>query len=244
MASLFRLAAPAIAKTISGRNHLPLSPMKFEVATSLQFSMQRTNKLGIPCPFPKCSARYTTGFVQEERVVYPRPSEIPWQKDIANSINLIGIVGTPVQIKHLDSGKVFAWARLAVKTSATETLWIGLTFWNELAYVAFQHVEKGQRIYVSGRLISDVVNGDGDKPQAYYKVVVNQLNFIEKSSPLSLYESEKNPMNLGERRGTHSGAQTGTTEELWQAFFANPTEWWDNRSSKVDNHPSLCLCLR
>lgn len=25
----------------------------------------------------------------------------------------------------------------------------------------------------------------------------------------------------------------GSVEELWQAFFANPTEWWDNRKNKV-----------
>ncbi|KAF3778392.1 Protein OSB1 [Nymphaea thermarum] len=232
MASLFGLAAPAISKIVHGRNHLPFSPMKSNFAVSLQFTVQRTNTLGLRYNFPKSSARYTTDFVQEERVVYPRPSEIPWQKELANSVSLIGVVGTPVQIKHLDSGKVLAWTRLAVKTSATETLWIGLTFWNELAYVAFQHMEKSQRIYVSGRLVSDVVNGDDDKPQAYYKVVVNQLNFIEKSSGSSSYESEKNSTNSGERRGTYSGTQTGTTQELWQAFFANPTEWWDNRSSK------------
>lgn len=26
---------------------------------------------------------------------------------------------------------------------------------------------------------------------------------------------------------------SGPTEELWQAFFANPMEWWDNRQNKV-----------
>lgn len=26
---------------------------------------------------------------------------------------------------------------------------------------------------------------------------------------------------------------TGSVVELWQAFFANPDEWWDNRNKKV-----------
>ncbi|KAJ0791304.1 putative single-stranded DNA-binding protein [Helianthus annuus] len=26
---------------------------------------------------------------------------------------------------------------------------------------------------------------------------------------------------------------TGSVEELWQAFFANPVDWWDNRKNKV-----------
>jgi hypothetical protein len=25
----------------------------------------------------------------------------------------------------------------------------------------------------------------------------------------------------------------GSVVELWQAFFANPGEWWDNRKNKV-----------
>lgn len=48
---------------------------------------------------------------------------------------------------------------------------INLTFWDELAHVAFQHVEKGQQIYVSGRLVSDTVEGDDGKQQTYYKVL-------------------------------------------------------------------------
>lgn len=48
---------------------------------------------------------------------------------------------------------------------------INLTFWDELAHVAFQHVEKGHQIYVSGRLVSDTVEGDDEKRQTYYKVL-------------------------------------------------------------------------
>ena len=40
-----------------------------------------------------------------------------------------------------------------------------MTFWDDLANVANQHVEKGQQIYVSGRLISDTVEGDDGKEQ-------------------------------------------------------------------------------
>ncbi|KAJ0610404.1 putative single-stranded DNA-binding protein [Helianthus annuus] len=32
---------------------------------------------------------------------------------------------------------------------------------------------------------------------------------------------------------------TGSVEELWQAFFANPVDWWDNRKNKVtDTSPT------
>lgn len=48
---------------------------------------------------------------------------------------------------------------------------INLTFWDELAHVAFQHVEKGRQVHVSGRLVSDVVEGDDEKRQVFYKVL-------------------------------------------------------------------------
>ncbi|KAF5196756.1 Osb1 protein [Thalictrum thalictroides] len=170
---------------------------------------------------------------EEEQLQYPKPTEIPWNKEICNSVHLIGVVGTPVQVKHLNSGKVLAWTRLAVKKSATETTWINLTFWNELAHVASQHVEKGQRIYVSGRLVSDTVEGDYEKAQTYYKVVVQQLNFIEKSfSPVPLYEQDRNSTPTGGQVGNSPSKNTGSTQELWQAFFANPVDWWDNRKNK------------
>lgn len=47
---------------------------------------------------------------------------------------------------------------------------INLTFWDDLANVAFQHVEKGQQVYVSGRLVSDSVDGEDGKRQVFYKV--------------------------------------------------------------------------
>ncbi|KAI3668085.1 hypothetical protein L6452_43160 [Arctium lappa] len=184
---------------------------------------------------------------------YPRPTEVPWKKELCNSVQLIGIVGTPVEFKQLSSGKVLAWSRLAVKKSATDTTWINLTFWDELAHVASQHVEKGQQIYVSGRLVSDTVDSDDGKQQTYYKVVVQQLNFVERSSSSvpsydgdfnsnsnSNSSSSSSAMTTGRKQKNYAANGTGSTEELWQAFFANPTEWWDNRKNKRSpNYPDF-----
>ncbi|XP_020093126.1 protein OSB2, chloroplastic-like isoform X2 [Ananas comosus] len=186
-----------------------------------------------PPPFRiRCSANH--GGYGEDRVAPPRPQEIPWSKELANSVRLIGIVGSPVQIKHLSSGKSVAWTRLGVRKSAAETTWVNLTFWDELAHAAFQHVEKGHQVFVSGRLVSDVVaEEDDEKRQVYYKVVVQQLNFVERSfPPVSLYESEGNTVSSGEKVGKFDGNSSNSTEELWQAFFANPVDWWDNRRNK------------
>lgn len=59
---------------------------------------------------------------------------------------------------------------------------INLTFWDELAHIAFQHVEKGNQIYISGRLVSDTVESDDGKQQTYYKVFFfsffKQINLV------------------------------------------------------------------
>lgn len=107
---------------------------------------------------------------------YPKPSEIQWQKELCNSVNLIGFVGAPVEIKHLPSGKVVAWTRLSVKKNATQTSWINLTFWDDLAHVASQHIQKGQQIHVAGRLVTDTVETDEGKQQTYYKVFVTAIH--------------------------------------------------------------------
>ncbi|XP_054802653.1 protein OSB1, mitochondrial-like isoform X3 [Prosopis cineraria] len=173
----------------------------------------------------------------QPQVSYPKPSVVPWMKELCNSVNLIGVVAVPVEIKHFPSGKVVAWTRLAVKKNATQSFWINLTFWDELAHVAFQHVEKRHQIYVSGRLVTDTVQSNLGKQQTYYKVFVQQLNFIDRSQLPALTNNRESDSVMtafiSDRKG-NSGAtnNTGSAEELWQLFFANPEEWWDNRKKK------------
>ncbi|KAJ3674725.1 hypothetical protein LUZ60_005341 [Juncus effusus] len=174
-------------------------------------------------------------FESREPVVYPRPEEIEWSKDLANSVRLIGTVGQAVQIKQLASGKVVAWTKLGVWKSATDTTWVNLNFWEDLAHIAYQHLQSGQRIFVSGKLISDVVKGEDETVQTYYKVTVQQINFVAKKfAPVSSFEPRSNQIGL------NSGNSPGSVEELWQAFFASPLEWWDNRNSKKNpNYPDF-----
>nr|XP_043609988.1 protein OSB2, chloroplastic-like [Erigeron canadensis] len=177
--------------------------------------------------------------------VYPRPTEIQWKKELCNCVQLIGNVGNAVELKQLSSGKVVASCRLAVRKSATDTTWINLTFWDEMAHIASRHVEKGNQIYVSGRLVADTVDSDDGKQQTYYKVVVQQLNFVEKTPlpPASNdggfnYNSNSSPTTG--RKQNYNANTTGSIEELWQAYFANPDEWWDNRKNKKSpKHPDF-----
>jgi hypothetical protein len=84
--------------------------------------------LHLPLPVPRCrrlrcSAKYSEAAAPSASTTTPRPSEIPWSKDICNSVRLIGTVGTDVELRQLPSGSAVARGRLAVWKSATETTW-------------------------------------------------------------------------------------------------------------------------
>ncbi|KAL6894634.1 hypothetical protein ACP4OV_008732 [Aristida adscensionis] len=199
----------------------------------------------------RCSAQYGEAAAPRSGTAAPattpRPAEIPWSRELCNSVRLIGTVGTDVELRQLPSGATFARGRLAVRKSATETTWVTLAFWDDLAVVASEHVKKGDRIFVSGRLVSDTVEEGPEKRQVYYKVVVQQLNFVESIQPVRLYEPEAGQDASGGKRGNYFDSTSNSvedknkdnissssrsSEELWQAFFANPLDWWDNRTSK------------
>ncbi|KAJ1417542.1 Primosome PriB/single-strand DNA-binding [Sesbania bispinosa] len=163
---------------------------------------------------------------------YPKPPEIPWKKELWNNVNLIGYVSSPVEIKQFSSGKVGACTRLSIKKNATQMTWIHVTFWDDLAHVAYRHLQKGHQIHVSGRLVPDSVETDKGKHVTYFKVVAQQLNFIERSFPVSSNDQESDFMMNGRRKTGDTANITGSVVELWQAFFANPGEWWDNRKNK------------
>ncbi|VVA13862.1 PREDICTED: OSB1 mitochondrial [Prunus dulcis] len=201
-------------------SHLAFARRRFNIKCSMDYSRDQYNNNG-------------SSSIQVP-IAYPRPAEVQWKKELCNTVHLIGVVGLPIEIKHLPSGKVVAWTRLAVKKSSSDTSWINLTFWDEMAHVAFQHVEKGNQIYVIGRLITDSVETNEGKQQTYYKVVVQQLNFVEKGFS-SLVLNDHDSDSITAVRNTGNGAaknSTETTQELWQAFFANPVDWWDNRKTK------------
>lgn len=91
----------------------------------------KPNRLGFARRRFKCSVEYTRDYFGNHQQspasvaaeTYPRPAEIEWKKELCNAVQLIGVVGVPVEIKHLASGKVVAWTRLAVKKSSIDTSW-------------------------------------------------------------------------------------------------------------------------
>uniref|UniRef100_A0A8R7UJ27 Protein OSB2, chloroplastic n=1 Tax=Triticum urartu TaxID=4572 RepID=A0A8R7UJ27_TRIUA len=224
--------SPSRRRLLLSSSHLRLPPL-----------LSRSGRL-------RCSAGYGDAAApQQAAPTTQRPDEIPWSRELCNSVRLIGTVGTDIELRQLPSGASVARGRIAVWKSATETTWVTLAFWDDLAVMASEHVKQGDRIFVSGRLVSDTVEEGPEKRQVYYKVVVQQFNFIESFQPVRLYsESSQDGGKHGDyvgndstsgstenKKGDYMSSSSRSTEALWQAFFANPLDWWDNRKDKQKN---------
>jgi hypothetical protein len=84
----------------------------------------------------RCSAQYSEAAAPPTT---PRPVDIPWSRELSNSVRLIGTVGTDVELRQLPSGATVAKGRLAVWKSATETTWYSRSDWcyEMLTFVPF-----------------------------------------------------------------------------------------------------------
>lgn len=113
------MAVLAVASALKTLNPSPADHSRSRLSSSL---------LHLPLPVPRwrrlvCSAQYSEAAAAPTSATTPRPAEIPWSKELCNSVRLIGTVGTDVELRQLPSGSAVARGRLAVWKSATETTW-------------------------------------------------------------------------------------------------------------------------
>lgn len=175
---------------------------------------------------------------------YPRPESVKWQKELANTVQLIGYIQKPIEFKNTQAGKASAWTRLAFKPyKSNETIWFKLKFCEELANIAAIHVKEHDQVYVSGSLDFYKEDGEDNKLSTIPEVNVKALSFVEhergfpQSEDVNAYlQNKETEVKEAEVKLFSSGKKTtmdaGSTEKLWQAYFAKPDEWWDNRQNK------------
>ncbi|CAK9265225.1 unnamed protein product [Sphagnum jensenii] len=172
---------------------------------------------------------------------FPRPSSVVWSKELANTVHFIGRLGRDMEVKHLDTGKVVAKCSLAVRKSSKKDevpSWLEMEFWDTLAHVALQHLKKGDQVYVTGCLKVDLYVKDAVQHKIP-RVVVQDLKFVEQS----MYQEEGSPSwasllppvgtSTPQISGNYSGAKAYQDMEMvWNEYFSDPTQWWDNRGKK------------
>eukprot|EP00850_Spirogloea_muscicola_P001888 SM000007S20848 [mRNA] locus=s7:521683:523212:- [translate_table: standard] len=158
-------------------------------------------------------------------------------------------------MKFLDIGVSVATVTLGVnrkKGPADETDWYNIELWDKLAEIANDHVRKGDKVYVSGRVKIDKFLSKEGQPRTALKVVAQTLNFVEayqgraelpdsSRSYASNTDTERLTGAAATGRAstsyapqTSAASQTHGAETLWERYFVDPSKWWDNRFSKTN----------
>ncbi|XP_043711135.1 protein OSB1, mitochondrial-like isoform X2 [Telopea speciosissima] len=108
---------------------------------------------------------------------------------------------------------------------------------DKMAEISLQHLRPNDFIYVSGHLLSytKVLSG---KPKTFYEVIVKELNYV---AQIGQYKSCKKLEESDPKEKQPPLLSVSDWEKkrkdclyLWQVFFANPNEWWDNRHGKLN----------
>ena len=101
-----------------------------------------------------------------------------------NKVILIGNVGSDPDLVQTKNSKV---AKFSLATSEKYkdgdewkevTEWHTVNVWGSLADVVANHVKKGSKLYIEGKLKTDMVEADGVK-KYYTKVVANTMRFLD-----------------------------------------------------------------
>ena len=100
-----------------------------------------------------------------------------------NKVELLGRVGADPEMKYTASGIAVTQLRLATdrvrKNAETETDWHTVVVWDKLAEAVANYVEKGQRIYVAGRLVQSSWTGEDGQRRYRTEIHTQEVVFLD-----------------------------------------------------------------
>ena len=109
--------------------------------------------------------------------------------DGLNKVMLIGNLGTEPEMRYTANGAAVTTFRMAVARSYNgdggrkeETEWFTVVAWQKLAELISQHLTKGRKVYVEGRLQSRQWDGPDGTKRYRTEVVASQLIFLDRQN--------------------------------------------------------------
>ena|SRR5687767_13031121 len=104
-------------------------------------------------------------------------------RNLRNSVQLIGNVGSAPEVKTFNSGRVKASCSMATNSSyknqkgekIEETQWHNLVFWGKLAEVVGEHVKKGNEIAIEGKLMNRAYDNAQGEKRYITEITVNDM---------------------------------------------------------------------
>nr|DAD40521.1 TPA_asm: hypothetical protein HUJ06_014844 [Nelumbo nucifera] len=116
-----------------------------------------------------------------------------------------------------------------------------LSMWDKMGETSYKHLRRNDLIYVSGQLGSyKKVDANGEL-KMYYKVIVKELNYVAQNGRQQCCQKPEKSGPKEETISTSSMSDKNVEQKkrdrlyLWQVFFANTYEWWDNRRGKTNS---------
>ncbi|XP_059305751.1 protein OSB2, chloroplastic [Lycium ferocissimum] len=263
-----------LTKSIANKSLFPKKcQLLFQTLTTLQQSsrfasttISKSRKPKIPKPQePSSSYVLTPPRIEIDEAAnvssWPKPSEIPYQAKVANLVNLVGFVQTPVKFEASNDGKYSAGTVVAHESSDDNSvLMIPVVFTGDLAHVVACHVKENDCVYVSGKFSMDPLLSCEfmDEYQSCFHIVAENVNFVQglkrknlKESVKSVYLKSNNQHSdyLVKQKDSLSGLEYDDSVNLgggklkegsvtggddWRELIKNPKEWWDCRKAKLD----------
>ena len=102
-----------------------------------------------------------------------------------NKVELLGRVGTEPEMKYTPNGTAVTQLRLATdrrrQDGETEADWHSIVCWGKVAEAVNQYVGKGQRVYVSGRLVQNRWEGDDGQRRYRTEIHASEVVFLDSS---------------------------------------------------------------
>ncbi|XP_027938810.1 protein OSB1, mitochondrial-like [Vigna unguiculata] len=192
---------------------------------SRYFPFSSHNRHSFDDPVAGCSAVY------RHALQFQRPATIRWSPRLENTASFIGSVTRKPARVNSKTGDFGAYTVLKVPTSNqpnSSFIWVLLMMWNSVAELAVEHLKPNDFIYASGSLGSYTKPDAGGIPRLNYKVDVKEFKFVTQRSG---YQGHKKL----ESAKANVGMQNNQNRlHLWQVFFSNPNEWWDQRKRKLN----------
>ena len=109
-----------------------------------------------------------------------------------NRVELLGRVGTEPEMRYTPNGAAVTQLRLATdrqrQNGETETDWHTVTVWNKLAEAVNQYVQKGQRLYVAGRLAQNSYEAKDGTRRYATEIYAAEVVFLDGGNGSSNHE--------------------------------------------------------
>ena len=130
-----------------------------------------------------------------------------------NKVELLGRVGADPEMKYTASGIAVTQLRLATdrgrKNGEDATDWHMVVVWDKLGEAVAQFVEKGQRLYVAGRLVQSSWEGDDGQRRYRTEIHAQDVVFLDSSR-----NGNGNGNGGGNGNGNHANANAQTDDDL------------------------------